>query len=61
MDGPYFDTLELYVDGWFVRSFNPTYDVNGAPLQPYPIPRRTGDHRPCLSLRASTVTLRFLV
>jgi len=41
VDGPYFDRLEFYVDWWSMRSFNPTYDMNGAPLQPYPVPRRT--------------------
>lgn len=59
VDGPYFDTLELYVNGWFIRSFNPTYDVNGAPLQPYPIPRRT-ETIDLSQFAGSTVTLRFV-
>lgn len=41
VDGPWFDVLELHVDGVFIKQFNPTEDLDGDPLQPYPIPRRT--------------------
>ena len=59
VDGPYFDRLEFYVDWWFMRSFNPTYDMNGAPLQPYPVPRRTVTID-LSQFTGGTVTLRFL-
>ena len=38
VDGPWYDTLEFYVNWSFMKRFNPTVDINGAPLQPYPIP-----------------------
>ncbi len=59
VDGPYFDRLEFYVDWWSMRSFNPTYDMNGAPLQPYPVPRRT-ETIDLSQFTGGTVTLRFL-
>ena len=59
VDGPYFDRLELYVDGWFMRSFNPTYDMDGEPLQPYPVPRRT-ETIDLSQFTGGTVMLRFL-
>lgn len=59
VDGPGFDRLELYVDWWFMRRFNPTVDINGEPLQPYPIPRRT-EIVDLSQFTGNTVNLRFL-
>jgi len=59
VDGPGYDTLELYVDWSFMRRFNPTIDINGDPLQPYPIPRRT-ETVDLSAFTGQTVNLRFL-
>lgn len=59
VDGTDFDRLELYVDWWFMRRFNPTVDINGEPLQPYPIPRRT-EIVNLSQFTGNTVNLRFL-
>lgn len=59
VDGPGFDRLELYVDWSFMRRFNPTIDINGEPLQPYPIPRRT-ESVDLSQFTGNTVNLRFL-
>jgi len=59
VDGPWYDTLEFYVNWSFMKQFNPTVDINGAPLQPYPIPRRT-ETVDLSAFTGQTVNLRFL-
>jgi len=59
VDGPWYDTLEFYVNWSFMKRFNPTVDINGAPLQPYPIPRRT-ETVDLSAFTGQTVNLRFL-
>lgn len=59
VDGTEFDRLELYVDWRFMRRFNPTVDIDGEPLQPYPIPRRT-EFVDLSQFTGNNVNLRFL-
>ncbi|RLB91811.1 MAG: hypothetical protein DRH50_10560 [Deltaproteobacteria bacterium] len=59
VDGTEFDRLELYVDWQFIRRFNPTVDIDGDPLQPYPIPRRT-ETVDLSQFTGNTVNLSFL-
>jgi hypothetical protein len=59
VDGTEFDRLELYVDWQFIRRFNPTVDIDGEPLQPYTIPRRT-ETVDLSQFTGNTVNLSFL-